>query len=95
MKPVVWGALGLGALLLAVLAIKNRMMILMLAIVIPKLRASIPRLERTASLECLDKQVNITFDQFGIPTINAQSRLDAIRGLGYVSARDRLFQWTC
>lgn len=92
MRPVFWWGLGLGALLLAVLALKNRMMILMVAIVIPKLRASRPRLERTATLKCLDQEVIVTFDRFGIPTIKAQSRLDAIRGLGYVSARDRFFQ---
>lgn len=92
MKPVVWGVLGLITLLLAALVFKNKITILMLAIVIPKLRASRPRLEESATLTCLDEQVNIAFDEFGIPTINAQSRLDAIRGLGYVSARDRLFQ---
>jgi penicillin amidase len=44
------------------------------------------------TLQGLDAPVIIDFDRFGIPTIKAQSRLDAMRGLGYVSARDRLFQ---
>lgn len=36
--------------------------------------------------------VTVGFDERGVPTIEAGSRLDAIRGLGYVTARDRLFQ---
>lgn len=91
-KLIIWVLLGLVGLVLAVLAVKNRMTILLLLIAVPKLRASLPRLERSVTLAGLDKPVIIDFDQFGIPTIKAQSRLDAMRGLGYVSARDRLFQ---
>lgn len=40
----------------------------------------------------LDNPVEITFDQFGIPHINAQTDLDAYRALGFVMAGDRLFQ---
>src|SRR5215216_7788158 len=87
-----WFVVGLAALILILLAVKHRMTILLLAIAIPKLRASVPRLEHNVTLKGLDAPVIIDFDQFGIPTIKAQSRLDAMRGLGYVSARDRLFQ---
>ncbi len=91
-KQLRWTALGLCALFVVGFALKNRLTLLMLFIVIPKLRASMPRLERDANLKGLDGTVVVTLDEFGIPTINAQSRLDAMRALGYVSARDRLFQ---
>lgn len=91
-KWLFWTVLGAGALLLIVLIIKHRMTILLLGIAVPKLRASVPRFEHNLTLKGLDAPVIIDFDQFGVPTIKAQSRLDAMRGLGYVSARDRLFQ---
>ena len=92
-RPILfWTIIGLVALLLVLLAVKHRMTILLLGIAIPKLRASVPRVEHNVTLKGLDAPVSIDFDQFGIPTIKAQSRLDAMRGLGYVSARDRLFQ---
>jgi penicillin amidase len=68
------------------------MTLLMLFVVVPKLRASVPRAARDAGLKGLDGAVVVTLDEFGVPTIEAQSRLDALRALGYVSARDRLFQ---
>lgn len=40
----------------------------------------------------LTEDVWIATDQFGIPTITTASRLDGFRALGYVTARDRLFQ---
>jgi penicillin amidase len=57
-----------------------------------KLQASLPVLEGTQHLPGLLLPVQVTSDRYGIPTIAAQSRLDAIRALGYVTARDRLFQ---
>lgn len=57
-----------------------------------KLRASLPVLGGEAHVPGLGSPVTVTLDQFGIPTITAQSRLDAFRALGYVAARDRLFQ---
>jgi penicillin G amidase len=87
-----WIVIGLVALLLILFVIKNRMTILLLGIAAPKLRASAPKLEQNVTLKGLDAPVTIDFDQFGVPTIKAKSRLDAMRGLGYVSARDRLFQ---
>jgi penicillin amidase len=91
-QPLRWAALGLCVLLVAGFALKNRLALLMLFIVIPKLRASIPRPLCDATLKGLDGRVVVTLDEFGIPTIEAESRLDAMRALGYVSARDRLFQ---
>lgn len=56
------------------------------------LRASLPMLDGTATVEGLATSVSITSDEYGVPTIVADSRTDAFRALGYVTARDRLFQ---
>lgn len=40
----------------------------------------------------LNESVLVETDQFGIPTITATSRTDGFAALGYMSARDRLFQ---
>ena len=60
--------------------------------VIMKLRASLPIRDGERQIEGLDSPVTITSDRFGIPTITAQTRRDAALALGYVTARDRLFQ---
>jgi penicillin amidase len=57
-----------------------------------KLRASLPVLAGTQYLTGLAWPVHVTSDRYGIPTITAQTRADALRALGYVTARDRLFQ---
>lgn len=85
-------ALGLVALLLAALAFKLRPLLFFLVSAIVKLRASRPRLERRATLKGLSESVTVTFDRHGVPTVEAESRPDAMRALGYVAARDRLFQ---
>ncbi len=59
---------------------------------IMKLRASLPVRDGERQVEGLDFPVTITSDRFGIPTITAQTRRDAVLALGYVTARDRLFQ---
>lgn len=56
-----------------------------------RLRASLPRLAGSADLPGLGAPVTVTSDRFGVPIIAAQSRLDAFRALGYLTARDRLF----
>ncbi len=40
----------------------------------------------------LTQSVQVTFDQHGMPSIEAESRLDSFRALGYVAAQNRLFQ---
>ena len=57
-----------------------------------KLRASLPIRDGERQVEGLNFPVTITSDRFGIPTITAQTRQDAALALGYVTARDRLFQ---
>jgi penicillin G amidase len=56
------------------------------------LRAALPPLDGDVTVAGLQAPVIVTFDRFGIPAISAQSRLDAMRALGYLTARDRLFQ---
>lgn len=56
------------------------------------LRASLPVLDGTVAIEGLTTAVSVTADEYGVPTIVAESRTDAFRALGYVTARDRLFQ---
>jgi penicillin amidase len=53
---------------------------------------SLPGLTGEQELRGLDKAVVVAHDNHGIPTIQAASRRDAYRALGYVTARDRLFQ---
>lgn len=57
-----------------------------------ELHASLPPMDGDVPIEGLQAPVIVTLDRFGIPAITAQSRLDAIRALGYLTARDRLFQ---
>ncbi|HSF29144.1 MAG TPA: penicillin acylase family protein [Candidatus Tectomicrobia bacterium] len=56
------------------------------------LRAALPPLGGDVTVAGLGAPVIVTFDRFGIPAISAHSRLDAMRALGYLIARDRLFQ---
>ncbi|HVZ78287.1 MAG TPA: penicillin acylase family protein, partial [Gemmatimonadaceae bacterium] len=53
--------------------------------------ATLPR-EATATIPGLSGPVEIRYDQRGVPHIFARTRDDVIRGLGYVVARDRMFQ---
>lgn len=61
-------------------------------IIFATLRASLPVLDGKQPLAGLVTSVTVTSDRYAIPTINANSRLDAFRALGYITARDRLFQ---
>src|SRR5689334_15617215 len=51
----------------------------------------LPR-EWTARIPGLSAETQVRYDTRGVPHIFAASRLDAYRALGYVVARDRLFQ---
>ncbi len=55
-------------------------------------RQSIPPLSGEQVLNTLSAPVTVTTDRHAIPVIHAQSRIDAMRALGYIHARDRLFQ---
>lgn len=56
------------------------------------LRQSLPPADGNAVITTLTAPVTVAFGHHGIPVINARNRLDAIRALGFVTARDRLFQ---
>ena len=55
-------------------------------------RSSLPRISGTIHVEGLSGQVEIVRDADAIPHIFAASKLDALFGLGYVHAQDRLWQ---
>ena len=44
------------------------------------------------TLANLNKEVNVFYDEYGIPHIYAENEEDAFRSLGYVHAQDRLWQ---
>ncbi|GMV52063.1 MAG: hypothetical protein AMXMBFR67_36060 [Nitrospira sp.] len=54
--------------------------------------ASLPARDGALTLAGLRAPVAVGFDEYGVPMLSADSRLDAIRALGYVTAQDRLFQ---
>jgi penicillin amidase len=43
-------------------------------------------------MNALDEQVEVYFDDYGVPHIYAENEKDAHRALGYVHAQDRLWQ---
>jgi penicillin amidase len=56
------------------------------------LRASLPEKDMVYEMTGFRSSVDVKFDQHGVPRIIAASREDAYRALGFVAARDRLFQ---
>ncbi len=56
------------------------------------LQGSLPRLSGNVEVAGLRGTVTIVRDEDGVPHIEAQSRDDALFGLGYVHAQDRLWQ---
>jgi len=54
--------------------------------------ASLPVRDGALTLPGLQAPVAVAFDGYGTPTVTAESRVDAFRVLGYVTAQDRLFQ---
>lgn len=56
------------------------------------LRHSLPEVDGEIEFKALFNPVTINSDRHGIPVIHAENRTDAIRALGYITARDRLFQ---
>ncbi|HEV1998007.1 MAG TPA: penicillin acylase family protein [Candidatus Dormibacteraeota bacterium] len=55
-------------------------------------RRPLPRLEGRVAVVGLDSEVVLTRDQRGIPHIAASSRRDALFGIGFAHAQDRLWQ---
>jgi penicillin amidase len=57
-----------------------------------RLRASLPLLEGNATAPGLKAPVTIDRDAQGVPTIRAESRVDASRALGWLHGQERFFQ---
>ena len=53
---------------------------------------STPVMDGEITMDGLQAPVTIGFDRFSVPNIQAASRLDAYAALGFVTARERLFQ---
>lgn len=53
---------------------------------------SLPDRNQSLAIPGLSGPVDVTFDADGIPRIRAANKLDAATALGYVHARDRMFQ---
>jgi penicillin amidase len=53
---------------------------------------SLPAMDGSYPLEMLSAPATVEFDALALPTVNAKNREDAYRVLGYLHARDRLFQ---
>lgn len=56
------------------------------------LNSTKPQYKGELTLEGINKEIKIYFDEYGIPHIYAQNEEDAYFALGYVYAQDRLFQ---
>jgi len=65
---------------------------LWIAITVFWMKGSVPQLSGTFEVEGPEAPVKIVRDRDGVPHITAQSRDDALFGLGYVHAQDRLWQ---
>lgn len=53
---------------------------------------SLPSSDQTATIPGLSAPVSITMDQDGVPRIRAASEIDAAVALGFLHARDRMFE---
>ncbi len=56
------------------------------------LKTKAPQYSGTKSLQGIEDEVDIFFDDYGIPHISAQNEPDAFFALGYTHASERLFQ---
>lgn len=63
-----------------------------LAYQVDRIARSLPKLDGEARLPGLSAPVAIEADAMAVPNVDAQGRTDAQRALGYLHARDRLFQ---
>ena len=56
------------------------------------LRSKLPQRSGEITLLGLKSEVDVVFDEWAIPHIEAENELDAYRALGYLLAQERLFQ---
>jgi len=57
-----------------------------------RVRASLAQIDGTATIPGLSSNVRVERDALGVPTINAESREDVARALGFLHAQERFFQ---
>jgi penicillin amidase len=57
------------------------------------LKSFVPAYSGNEKLPGLKQKVEVYFDKFGVPHIYAQSESDAYHALGFIVARDRMFQF--
>ncbi len=79
-------------LVLRILMACAAVLLLLAAALVFRLRRSVPPLAGTERLPALAASVDVAFDSLGIPHIDAASDHDAFMALGYLHARDRLWQ---
>jgi penicillin amidase len=75
-----------------VLAAIGVLVLLLVALAIGAVWLTIPSAQRVASLPGLSAAVEITYDADWIPRIHAGSEQDAATALGFLHARDRMFE---
>ena len=56
------------------------------------LRTKLPQRSGEIKLSGLKSKVDVVFDKWGIPHIEAANEQDAYNALGYLNAQDRIFQ---
>ena len=56
------------------------------------LRTKLPQRSGEIKLSGLKSKVDVVFDKWGVPHIEAANEQDAYRALGYLNAQDRVFQ---
>ena len=68
------------------------LLVLLLVMILIFIKNISPKYQGEITLNSLDNEVEVFYDNYGIPHIYAQNELDARRALGYVHAQDRLWQ---
>lgn len=77
---------------LRVFAAIGVLVLVLAGLVVGALWLTMPGATRSARINGLSAPVDISFDADGVPRIRAQTRLDGAAALGFVHARDRMFQ---
>jgi penicillin G amidase len=75
-----------------VLAVIGVIVLLLAAVVVGAVWLTMPGTQQTASISGLSGPVDITYDGDWVPRIHAGSEVDAATALGFLHARDRMFQ---
>jgi penicillin amidase len=75
-----------------VLAVVGGVVLLLGAVMIGAVWLTIPGASQTATIQALSGPVDITYDTDWVPRVRAGSETDAAMALGFLHARDRMFQ---